>query len=125
MIVASVIRSLADASLNHYIITACRRREPSIDFLSAAEANLEGIPDPEVLALAAADNRILITHDVHTMPQHFGDFLQSGRRSPSVFLVRQQVSVAEVAEALILIWAASDLSEWENLILEIPFKGTD
>ena len=73
-----------------------------------------------MLALAAADNRILVTHDVHTMPRHFGDFLQSGRKSPGVFLLKQQVPVAKVAEALVLIWAASDPSEWENLILEMP-----
>lgn len=121
MTARATIRFLADASLNHYIVTACRRREPAIDFLSATEANLEGIPDPEVLALAAADNRVLVTHDVHTMPQHFGDFLQSGRKSPGVFLVKQSVPVAEVAEALILIWGASGPSEWENLILEVPF----
>jgi len=117
----TTVRFLADASLNHYIVTACRRREPAIDFLSATEASLEGIPDPEVLALAAADGRVLVTHDIHTMPQHFGDFVQSGRKSPGVFLVKQSTPVAKVAEALILIWGASDPSEWENLILEIPF----
>ncbi len=41
--------------------------------------------------------------------------------SPGVFLVRQRIPVAAVAEALVLIWVASDASEWENLILEIPF----
>jgi predicted nuclease of predicted toxin-antitoxin system len=116
-----MVRFLADASLNHYIVTACRRREPAIDFLSALEADLEGISDPEVLALAAAADRILVTHDVHTMPQHFGDFLLSGGHSPGVFLVSQRIPVAEVAEALVLIWGASNPSEWQDLILEIPF----
>ncbi len=56
-----------------------------------------------------------------TMPKHFSDFLIGGRSSPGVFLVRQRVLVSEVADALILIWSASDPKEWENLILEIPF----
>ena len=116
-----MVRFLADASLNHFIVAACRRREPAIDFLSAVEANLEGIRDPEVLALAAAEDRILVTHDVHTMPQHFGDFLLSGNRSPGVFLVSQRTPVAEVAEALVVVWGVSDPGEWENLILEVPF----
>jgi predicted nuclease of predicted toxin-antitoxin system len=116
-----MVRFLADASLNHHIVAACHRREPAIDFLSASEAELEGIPDPEVLALAASDGRILVTHDVHTMPGHFSEFLLGGGSSPGVFLVRQRVPVSEIAEALILIWAASDPSDWENRILEIPF----
>jgi predicted nuclease of predicted toxin-antitoxin system len=116
-----MLRFLADASLNHCIVTACNRREPSIDFISAAEAELEGLSDPEVLALAASDRRILVTHDVHTMPKHFSDFLIGGGISPGVFLVRQRVPISEVADALILIWFASDASEWENRILEVPF----
>jgi hypothetical protein len=55
------------------------------------------------------------------MPQHFSDFLLGGSYSPGVFLVRQRVPVSEVAEALVLIWAASDPGDWKNRILEIPF----
>lgn len=115
-----MIRFLADASLNHYIVAACLRREPAMDFLSAVDAKLEGISDPDVLALASQQGRILVTHDVHTMPRHFGDFLEGGRKSPGVFLASQRVPVSSIAESLVLIWAASDPDEWENRILEIP-----
>jgi len=54
------------------------------------------------------------------MPQHFGSFLISGRSSPGVFLVSQQVPIGEVIDALMLIWAASDLAEWKNRIVNIP-----
>ena len=43
----------ADADLNHIIVKATLRREPSIDFQTAHAAGLVGVPDPEVLALAA------------------------------------------------------------------------
>ncbi len=49
------------------------------------------------------------------------DFLLSGAPSPGVFLVSQRTPIAAVAEALVFIWGASDLGEWENLILGIPF----
>lgn len=64
-----MIRYLADADFNYAIVKGCRRREPAMDFLSANEARLEGIPDSDVLALAAEQDRILITHDRQTMPQ--------------------------------------------------------
>ena len=57
-----------------------------MDFLSANEANLEGVPDPKVLALAAQEDRILVTHDFQTMPRHFGYFVQSTGSSPGVLL---------------------------------------
>jgi hypothetical protein len=53
----------ADADLNAEIVAGVLRREPSIDFQTADEANLRRFPDPEVLALAAQENRILVTHD--------------------------------------------------------------
>jgi Domain of unknown function (DUF5615) len=86
--------------------------EPTLDFLSAADADLEGVPDDEVLALATVEDRISVTHDIKTMPLHFGNFVESGHHSPGVFLVSQQQPVSVVAEELVLIWAASDGSEW-------------
>jgi hypothetical protein len=110
-------RFLADASLNYHIVRACLGIEPTIDFLSAANAGLEGMPDGEVLALAAAGDRILVTHDLITMPWHFGAFLLSGGRSPGVLLVKQHYPVSLVADALVLIWAASEAVEWQNRIV--------
>ncbi|MGH9611095.1 MAG: DUF5615 family PIN-like protein [Bryobacteraceae bacterium] len=115
-----MIRFLADADFNHAIVKGCRRDEPAMDFLSANEAKLEGVPDPDVLALAAAQDRILVTHDHQTMPWHFGAFLMSGRSSPGVFWVSQHAPIGEVIDALVLIWAASDPEEWRNRIVNIP-----
>jgi len=115
-----MIRFLADADLNHAIVKGCRRHEPAMDFLSANEAKLEGVPDADVLAIAAEQGRILVTHDRQTMPRHFGAFLMSGRSSPGAFLVSQHAPIGEVIDALVLIWAASDLEEWKNRIVNIP-----
>jgi hypothetical protein len=84
-----MIRFFADADFNERIVRGCRRREPSMDFLSARDAELEAVPDPEVLALAGEQDRILVSHDFQTMPRHFGDYLQAGGSSPGVLLVPQ------------------------------------
>ena len=77
-----MIRFMADADLNEGIVAGCLRREPEMDFLSANDADLEGVPDPDVLALAAAQDRILVSHDFQTMSRHFGDFVQAGKFQP-------------------------------------------
>lgn len=114
------IRFLADASLNGAIVSGCKRREPTMDFLSANDAKLEKVPDPEVLALAAAQNRILVSHDFQTMPRHFGDFLQAHGSSPGVILVPQYLPIGEAIDELVYIWGASGMEEWANRILRIP-----
>src|SRR5438552_751 len=102
-----MIRFLADASLRHAIVKGCRRPEPAIAFLSAHEANLEGVPDPEVLAFADQHNRILVTSDLRTMPQHFGGFFVAHGYCPAIFLVKQRAPLADVIEELLMVWAAS------------------
>ncbi len=106
-----MVRFLADASLHDAIVTGCLRREPAIDFLAAHEARLEGLPDPEVLAFATHQNRILVTSDLRTMPRHFGNFLETNGPCAGVFLVKQRAPLASVIEALVPVWAASDADE--------------
>lgn len=115
-----MVRFLADASLHDGIVSGCLRREPAMDFLSAKDAGLQGVSDPEVLALAAEQERIVITSDYRTMPRHFGEFLQLRGYCPGVFLVKQGLPLAAVIEDLVLVWASSGPEEWKNRILEIP-----
>ncbi|MBV6626283.1 MAG: DUF5615 family PIN-like protein [Rivularia sp. (in: Bacteria)] len=71
------IKFQADADLKQAIVTGTIRRQPSIDFQSANAAGLEGKKDPQVLAIAAQEDRILVTHDRKTMPAAFGNFIAS------------------------------------------------
>jgi hypothetical protein len=77
-----MIRFMADADLKGAIVRGCRRREPTMDFLSANDSKLEGVCDRDVLALAAAQNRIVVSHDFQTMSRHFANFLQAHGSSP-------------------------------------------
>jgi predicted nuclease of predicted toxin-antitoxin system len=115
-----MIRFLADANLNHGIVRGCRRREPAIDFLSANEAGLAGVPDPNVLAMAAEQDRILVSHDQKTMLRHFADFLQARGSTPGLIVVPQYLPIGRAVEELLLIWGASDAEEWRNRIVTIP-----
>ena len=73
-----------------------------------------------MLTLATQEDRILVTSDFRTMPQHFGDFLEANGQCAGVFLVRQRAPLADVIEALLLVWAGSEAEEWRNRIVEIP-----
>lgn len=113
------VRFQADADFNQIIVAAIVRRFPAIDFRTALVAGLAGVRDAEVLAIAAHDGRILVTHDQSTMPAHFGDFIRS-QTSPGLIVVPQSLAIREVADALILIWAATAPKEWSNRIAYLP-----
>jgi predicted nuclease of predicted toxin-antitoxin system len=113
------LRFQADEDLNETIVFAIRRREPGLDFQTALQAGLKSLKDSQVLALAAQANRILVTHDKRTMPRHFAEFIQTAT-SPGVLLVPQQLPVSMVVEEIILLWAATEPSEWTNRIVWLP-----
>jgi len=113
------IRFQADADLNQIILSAVLRREPSIGFQTALAAEIQGTDDPGVLARAAQDGRILVTHDRRTMPWHFADFITQ-QTSPGLIVIPQSLPLAVAIEDLLLIWSATDAEEWRNRILILP-----
>jgi hypothetical protein len=114
------IRFQADADLRQAIVTGAIRREPNLDFRSANEAELEGIKDPEVLAVAAQDGRVLVTHDRKTMPTEFGQFITS-QSSSGVLILSQNLPIGEAIDVIVLVWEASTAEEWINQIMTFPF----
>jgi hypothetical protein len=61
--------------LDGIILYAIVQREPALDFQTSEPAKLTGLRDPEVLALAARNRRVLVTRDQKTMPRHFAAFI--------------------------------------------------
>jgi hypothetical protein len=114
------VRYLADADFNKAILNGLLRRDPSIDFQTALAADLRGKKDPEVLSIAAAGRRVLVSHDVGTMPAHFRTFREAGLQSSGVFLVPQRLDIASAIDELLLIWFASGAAEWENRLVWLP-----
>jgi hypothetical protein len=76
--------------------------------------------DPEVLALAAEQERVLVSHDVGTMPAHFRRFRNAGRQSSGIFLIPQSLDVGTAIDELLLIWLASEATEWEGRLEWLP-----
>ncbi len=113
------IRFQADADLNQRIVRAVRRGQPAIDFQTAYEAQIRSLNDPEVLATAAAEGRIVVTHDRTTMPVHFTTFI-GAQNSPGVFVLSQFLPLRFATEELIVIWEASEAEEWTNILQFLP-----
>ena len=102
---------------------ATLRREPTLDLQLATAARggvgLRSIPDTQVLAVAAPEGRMLLSHDHHTMPIHFGEFITT-RASPGVIIIPQRMLISVAVEWIMTIWAASEAEEWVNQILILP-----
>jgi len=113
------LRFQADNDLDQRIVLATRRLNPTIDFQTAPELGLHGRADPEVLALAAQQGRLLVTHDRRTMPGHFETFIAT-QTSPGLIIVARTLPIGPAAAWLHLLWAASAAEEYVNTIYSLP-----
>ena len=73
-----------------------------------------------VLTVAALRQRVLVSHDIGTMPGHFRAYTSAGKQSPGVFLIPQSLDVGRAIDELLLIWIASEATEWENPLVWLP-----
>ena len=113
------VKFQADADLDGRILRGVRRVAPEVDIRSAAESGLDGLSDPEVLRLAAASGRVLVSQDRRTMPGHFGAFVKNAH-SPGLILLRYAIPIRTAIDELILISNASDAEELVNRLVWIP-----
>jgi predicted nuclease of predicted toxin-antitoxin system len=114
-----MIRLLADEDADRRIVRGLRRRVPAIDFVLAQDSISQGTPDPEVLRLAKNLGRILVSHDVDTMPAHFYRFLTS-QDSPGIILIKQRYPVGRAIADLELLCLCCTPDEFLNRITYIP-----
>lgn len=113
--IVNIISYQADADLNQAIVTGVRQQERWIDFQTAKAAGLKGVKDSEVLAIAAQQERILVSHDLKTMPSEFAKFIRSNY-SAGLIIVPQKLPVEIAIEELLRIWAIGSAEEWVDRI---------
>jgi hypothetical protein len=84
------------------------------------DVGLDRSSDAEVLAYAARENRMVVSHDVNTMPAAANVRLATGQSLNGLLLAHQLSPLAAVIENLVLIWSASEAEEWVNQVWFLP-----
>ncbi len=107
-----MLRLAADENLNNGIIRGLLRRNASVDILRVQDAGLLGADDFRVLAWAAEENRILVTHDGRTVPFYADQRIEAGLPMPGVFVVPRSVSIGQAIEDLLLLCDCTSAEEW-------------
>ncbi|HEY9820950.1 MAG TPA: DUF5615 family PIN-like protein [Candidatus Sericytochromatia bacterium] len=115
-------RFLADENFNNQIVRGILRQSPNIDVVRVQDVDLSGADDPTVLAWAAQEKRIVLTHDVATMVTFAYKRIQTGLPMPGLFEVSRRVSVGLAIEEIILIAECSLDGEWEGQVRFLPLR---
>jgi hypothetical protein len=115
-----MMRLASDENFNGEIIRGLLRRQPDLDIVRVQDAGLLGSDDPTVLAWAAEEGRILLTHDRATIPDHAYERSSAGQDMPGVFVIANRFPVGRAIEEIILVLLCSDAEEWEGVVCHLP-----
>ena len=110
------MRFLADENFNNAIVEGLRERDPSIDIVIAQDVGLRQVPDQNLLAWAAQEVRILLTHDRNTMPHFAWQSVASGHSMSGVIVVGDRICPGAVIDDLHVIATCSEQSYWANRV---------
>jgi hypothetical protein len=113
-------RYLADHDLHERIIDGVLRREPAIEFIRARDRGWQILPDADLLASAAGEQWIVVSHDTNTMFPAAAERVKQGLPMTGLLLARQFISIGRIIDELVLIWAASEAEEYVDQIRYLP-----
>jgi hypothetical protein len=115
-----VLKYAVDEDFNHEIIRGLVLKDTRLDFLTVQDVDLLDVHDRDILAWAAQERRILLTHDVRTMPMYAAERLREGQAMPGLVLVPQSLPIGRAIDDLLLMAQCSQESEYEGMILRLP-----
>lgn len=111
-----MLRLAADEDFNQAIIRGLRRRIPGADVVTVQEAGLAGRSDSEVLAWAAGEGRVVVTHDARTMGRHAFDRSSAGEPMAGVLIVSKSRGIGPAIELLTLAIEVTEPGEWLGVV---------
>lgn len=117
-----MLRWLADENFNNDIIRALLRRNSGIDIVRVQDTPLSGADDRTLLAWAASQSRVLLTHDVSTITAHAYERVLRGDAMPGVFEVSPYISIQSAVDDILLLTECSLQGEWEGQVRYLPLR---
>ena len=120
------MRFLADENFDNDILRGVRsalgENASDFDVIRVQDTAIYQADDPAVLAWAAQEQRILLTHDAKTMPHPAYNRIVANLPMPGVLIIDDHAPIGEIIAELVTIVLASDAEEWQNLVWYLPMR---
>jgi hypothetical protein len=116
------MKLLTDENFHRAITRGLLRLLPDLDLVRVQDVGLSGASDPAVLAWAADEGRLVLTHDVETLVADAYARVRAGLPMPGVIEVSQEAPIGAVLTDLQLLIGGSHPDEWAGQVLYVPIQ---
>lgn len=116
------MKLISDEDFNNRIVRGLLRRFSTLDLVRVQDVGLAEKHDTEILAWAAQENRLVLTHDFATMLDFAYNRVADGLEMPGVIAAPQDLPVGEAIEEISMLIKYSLEDEWKNQVVFVPLK---
>ena len=108
------IRYLLDENVSPRITVGLQRIAPSMDVLRVGDSGAPPLEtqDPEILRYLELNQRMLVTNDRASMPDHLDTYWAHGGQFWGVLWIRPRTATGLLIQELHFIWQVSEAEEW-------------
>jgi hypothetical protein len=115
------VKWLADECFDNDILRGLLRRSPDFDLVRAQDiSEVAGRDDETLLAWAARNERVVLTHDLATMVPALR--LRRQRAFTAIVLVPDSLPVGQVIEEVLLLDQCSKRSDWTAGVIYLSLR---
>ncbi|MFO0848502.1 MAG: DUF5615 family PIN-like protein [Gemmataceae bacterium] len=114
-------RFLCDNDFHDAIRLALIDRNPTWDVVAARQVGLRETPDPDLLAWAAGQGRMILTHDRNTMTAAASERWGRGESMTGVIVVDDDAPSSLVLHRIELL-AAFNPADWDYWVAFVPIR---
>jgi predicted nuclease of predicted toxin-antitoxin system len=116
-----MLRLASDADFNGRLYRALLRKRPDLDLVRVQDVGLRTAPDPDILAWAATEGRIVVTHDRKSMTKYAYMRLSGGLPLPGIFVIENRSGqIGQMVEDILLVALCSSQEEWKDQVVYLP-----
>jgi hypothetical protein len=115
-----MLRLVSDENFNGAIVRGLLRRHSELDLVRVQDMGLMQTPDPDILEWAASQGRVLLSHDVSTVPPAAYQRVGSGKPMPGVFIVPDRMPIGQAIDEVLFLSLEVDPGEWKDQVLYLP-----
>lgn len=97
------MKFLTDEDFANRILRGLLRKQSTLEINRVQDVGLAEARDPVILAWAAQEARILLTHDFRTMPLHVSELLANEQTIAGAIIVPQSMPIGEAIQDILFI----------------------
>ncbi len=115
-----MVRFLTDEDFNNDILRGVLRHLPELDIVRVQDVGLMNVQDAVILAWAAQESRIMLTHDASTMIDAAYQRVREELPMPGMIAVRKLALLATTISDLVFMAQAGTEADFQNQVRYVP-----